>query len=75
MLVLSRKQGQQIYLFVPGISDPIVIEVAQIWGLRAQIGIEAAKEIEIVRREVYEHNLAEARRRGEQPLTLPPKPL
>ena len=47
MLVLTRKQGEQIR-----ISDNVVITVVSIKGGHVRLGIEAPKEVPIVRTEL-----------------------
>jgi carbon storage regulator len=47
MLVLSRKEGEQIV-----IDQDIVVEVIQIRGHRARLGIEAPREKRILRKEI-----------------------
>jgi carbon storage regulator len=49
MLVLSRKESEQIR-----IGDNIVIKVIQLQGNRVRIGVEAPKEIPVVRTELLE---------------------
>jgi carbon storage regulator len=56
MLVLSRKPGESIV-----IDDRIVVTVVQIGGGRIRLGIEAPREVPILRSEVYA-----ADRRAEQ---------
>jgi carbon storage regulator len=56
MLVLSRKPGESIV-----IDDRIVVTVVQIGGGRIRLGIEAPREVHILRSEVYA-----ADRRAEQ---------
>lgn len=46
MLVLSRKQGQQIR-----IGDDIVITIVQS-GKNVRVGVDAPKEIQVIRREL-----------------------
>jgi carbon storage regulator len=58
MLVLSRKPGESVI-----IDDRIVVTVVQIGGGRIRLGIEAPREVPILRSEVYE-----ADRRKEQAL-------
>lgn len=47
MLVLSRKKSEQIC-----IGDNIVITVVQLVGNKVRIGVEAPKEISVVRTEL-----------------------
>lgn len=58
MLVISRKQGEAFYL-----SDNIKITIVSVSGDKAVIGIDAPKEIKIIREELaatIESNLASA---------------
>lgn len=57
MLVLSRKTHEQIV-----IDGNIVITVTEIKGDRVLIGIEAPREIDIIRREVIYRREAEGKR-------------
>jgi carbon storage regulator len=50
MLVLSRKQGEQLL-----IGDEIVLTINRISGNRVAIGIEAPRDIRIVRGELDRH--------------------
>lgn len=50
-LVLSRKAGQTLELFVPGF-DPIVIQIVDIRGDKARVGINADRRIAVHRSEV-----------------------
>lgn len=52
MLVLSRKEGEQLV-----IGDDIVLTVNRISGNRVAIGIEAPREVRIVRGELERHEL------------------
>ena len=59
MLVLSRRQREEVVIQVPG-REPIVIGVAEIKGKNVcVISIEAEKEIKIWRREVLDRIEAE----------------
>lgn len=49
MLVLSRKKGEKIV-----IGDNIVITIVDIRGDKVRLGIEAPREVDVHRREVYE---------------------
>lgn len=65
MLLLTRKIGQSII-----INDNIEIFVKIIRGLHVQLGIEAPKEIEVHRREIWERIQEEKRLEGEQQITM-----
>lgn len=54
MLVLSRKKGESII-----IGDNIEISIIDIQGDNIRIGINAPKEISIMRKELYEEIKAE----------------
>jgi len=49
MLVLSRKKNEQIM-----VGDTIVITVVSFQGDKIRIGIDAPKDIEVHRKEVYD---------------------
>lgn len=49
MLVLSRKRNEQIM-----IGDGIILTIVDIRGDKVRIGIDAAKDLPVHRREVYE---------------------
>ena len=53
MLILSRKRGEEIL-----IGDSVVLTVTEIAHGQVRIGIQAPKEIAILRREVYERDQA-----------------
>lgn len=55
MLVLSRKEGEQLL-----IGDNIVLSINRIAGNRVAIGIEAPREVKIVRSELNRHDSAPA---------------
>lgn len=48
-LILTRRQGEGL-----SIGDNIVIEILQIKGKQVRLGIEASKDISIVRNELIE---------------------
>lgn len=52
MLVLSRKEGEQLL-----IGDDIVLTINRISGNRVAIGIEAPREVRIVRGELERHEV------------------
>ena len=53
MLVLSRKEGEQLV-----IGDNIVLTINRISGNRVALGIEAPREIRIVRGELERHEVS-----------------
>ncbi len=53
MLVLSRKEGEQLL-----IGDNIVLTINRLSGNRVAIGIEAPREVRIVRGELERHEVA-----------------
>ena len=67
MLVLSRKEGEQLV-----IGDNIVLTVNRIAGNRVAIGIEAPREVPIVRGELAEQAEPNQRRDSSAtPMTVP----
>ena len=62
MLVLSRKEGEKLV-----IGDNIVLTVSRISGNRVAIGIDAPREVRIVRGELERHQVAG----GVAPVTAP----
>ncbi|MCD0460719.1 carbon storage regulator [Roseiconus lacunae] len=63
MLVLSRKAGEKLM-----IGDDVVLTINRISGNRVAIGIEAPKDVRIVRGELNKAELAPA---GAAPNTAP----
>ncbi len=57
MLVLNRKPGESII-----IGDNIEIKILEIQDGKIKIGIEAPKDIGILRKEVYDEIIAENKR-------------
>ena len=53
MLVLSRKEGEQLV-----IGDNIVVTVNRISGNRVAIGIDAPRDVRVVRGELKRHDVA-----------------
>jgi carbon storage regulator len=53
MLVLSRKEGEQLV-----IGDNIVLTINRISGNRVAIGIDAPRDVRIVRGELKRHEVA-----------------
>ncbi|MDR1626603.1 MAG: carbon storage regulator CsrA [Spirochaetia bacterium] len=66
MLILTRKPGESIM-----IGDTIEIQVVELKGDQAKIGIGAPKNVKVYRKEVYDaiqaENAAAARTRPELP--------
>ncbi len=62
MLVLSRKEGEQLL-----IGDNIVLTINRISGNRVAIGIEAPRDVRIVRGELNRHEVAAG---GSQPIAM-----
>ncbi len=62
MLVLSRKQGEQLM-----IGDDIVLTINRISGNRVAIGIEAPRDVRIVRGELERHKVTEG---GSAPVAM-----
>ena len=52
MLILSRKNGEQIILNVDG--ETVVVQVYKISGNRVQIGVQASPEVDVRRSELQE---------------------
>ena len=63
MLVLSRKEGEQLV-----IGDNVVLTINRISGNRVAIGIEAPREVRVVRGELERHELAAG---GLAPVAMP----
>ena len=57
MLVLNRKPGESII-----VGDNIEIKILEIQDGKIKIGIEAPREVSILRKEVYDEVIAENRR-------------
>jgi carbon storage regulator len=64
MLVLSRKQGEEIV-----IDGRIIVRIVEVHGNRVRVGIEAPKEIEVHRREIFDDNqfLSDRKKEGKRP--------
>lgn len=62
MLVLSRKKGESLM-----IGDDIELVILETAGDTVRVGIKAPREIEILRKEVYEAIQAENREAAAQP--------
>ena len=63
MLVLSRKEGEQLM-----IGDNIVLTINRISGNRVAIGIDAPREIRVVRGELKRHEVSTG---GSAPVAMP----
>ena len=62
MLVLSRQCDERIVIEVPASNKPQHVEVvvADIRGDKVRIGVDAARVVQVHRKEVYERILREA---------------
>lgn len=58
MLVLSRKENEEIVLTLAD-GSTIVVRAVQIRGDRVRLGIEAARDIGVHRREICDRMIAE----------------
>ena len=65
MLVLNRKPGESII-----VGDNIEIKILEIRDGKIKIGIEAPKDVGILRKEVYDEVIAENRRSLEKNLDI-----
>jgi carbon storage regulator len=63
MLVLSRKQSQRIRL-----GDSIVITVVRVAGDKVRLGIEAPRDMLVLRDELEPHELGRGTPEGPHPL-------
>jgi carbon storage regulator CsrA len=59
MLVLRREVGQTLVIHGPGI-DPIYISVNEVQGIRVRLGINADRELQVDRLEVFRAKQDEA---------------
>ena len=57
MLVLSRKESEEIIIFNPANSEPMRVRVVSIKGSQAKIGIDAPQHIIVDRKEIFEQRL------------------
>lgn len=65
MLILTRRPGEKVM-----IGDGVVVTVLGIKGNQARIGVDAPKDMEVHREEVYER-IQEKKRQDEQMMTDP----
>lgn len=61
MLVLSRKKGEALCL-----GDDVTVTVVDVRGGRISLGIEAPKDLQVSRKEVYEEMKAEREKRKQR---------
>ena len=54
MLVLTRREGEEIYIKVPNSQEILKVKVGNIRGSAVRLAIDAPKEYEVYRKEVYE---------------------
>ena len=67
MLILNRKVEESIIL-----GDNVEVKILDIQDDRVKIGVEAPKDISILRKEVYDEVIEENRRSLEVDMNLPP---
>lgn len=67
MLVLTRKKDESIV-----INDVIKVTVVEIRGDKVRLGIEAPRDVDVHRQEVYEQIHG---KRGDEPPASPPPPV
>lgn len=53
MLMLTRKENQSIFLFLPN-GESIEVKIAKCEGNQVRVGIEAPQDIEILREELVD---------------------
>lgn len=58
MLILSRKVGEEIVIDVPG-REPIVVRLLRNTGCNVRLGIEAEKDVPIMRGECLQKAAAD----------------
>ena len=72
MLVLSRKKDEKILLKLPGMQEPIAITVVRIDNNnRVRLGIEASKDVVVLRSELEDHPVSTPQKIRVKPPTLP----
>ena len=54
MLVLTRREGEEIYIRVPNSEELLKVKVGHIRGNAIRLAIDAPKEYKVYRKEVYE---------------------
>jgi carbon storage regulator CsrA len=66
MLVLARRQGEQIEVTVPGLDEPILITAIEVTPGKVRLGFDAPRNVAIDRGEIAEAKRREqrARRKG-----------
>lgn len=54
MLAISRKETETIFLDVPPSKEPqrVAVSLSRLYGTRAVLGIDAAREVKILRAEL-----------------------
>ena len=69
MLIVTRRAGEKVML-----GDDIVVEVMEIVGNTARIGIQAPRSVPVYREEIWEAVRAENRAAAEAPMAPLPEP-
>ena len=54
MLVITRKIGEEVYIFHPNHKEPIIVKIKRVDFNRIVLSIDAPREITILRKELLD---------------------